>query len=50
VPKKRKLASYLQTPDPNISLDVIMEGFPMEYRIRLDYLRSTLRRETLVFG
>ena len=50
VPKERKLASYLQTPDPNISLDVIMEGFPMEYRIRLDYLRSTLRRETLVFG
>jgi hypothetical protein len=50
VPKERKLASYLQTPDPNISLDVIMEGFPMEYRIRLDFLRSTLRRETLILG
>lgn len=50
VPKERKLASYLQTPDPNISLEVIMEGFPMEYRIRLDFLRSTLRREALVFG
>ena len=50
VPKERKLASYLLTPDPNISLDVIMERLPAEYRIRLDFLRSTLRRETLVWG
>lgn len=50
MPKEIKVASYLKNSHPSINLSVIMEGFPNEQLIRLNFLRSVLRRETHVFG
>lgn len=50
MPNEIKLASYLQKPHPNINLSVVMSDFTVEQQIRLNFLRSTLRRETLIFG
>lgn len=50
MPNEKKVASYLKNPHKNINLSVIMEGFRAELLIRLDFLRSVIRKETLVFG
>ena len=50
MPKEINVAHYLKNPHPKIDLSIIMEGFSRENLIKLNFLRSVLRRETLVFG
>ena len=50
MPNEIKVGSYLKTPHPNLRMDVVMENYTSEQLIRLNFLRSTIRRETLVFG
>lgn len=50
MPNEIKVASYLKNPHPALSMDVVMDNYTPEQLIRLYFLRSTIRRETLVFG
>lgn len=49
-PNEIKVASYLKNPHPALSMNVVMDNYTSEQLIRLNFLRSTIRRETLVFG
>ena len=50
MPKEIKVASYLKNPNLSINLSIVMDGYSKEQLYRLNFLRSVLRRETLVFG
>lgn len=50
IPKEIKIASYIKEADPNVNMSAIMGDYPREKLIRLDFLRSVMRRETLIFG
>lgn len=50
-PEEMKTAAYLKEPNPSIDiLSDYMGLYPEEVRMRLSFLCSVLRRETLVFG
>jgi hypothetical protein len=45
-----KTAAYLKEPYPDFQMADVVEVYPVELRPRLNFLRSVLRGETLVFG
>ena len=47
-PDEMKLASHLQNPHPNLNLGIVMERFSNSGLMRLNFLNSVLRRETLI--
>ena len=49
-PEEMKTAAYLKEPHTKFKMSDVMEVYPVELRMRLSFLSSVLRRETLVFG
>ena len=49
-PEEVKTAAYLKEPYPDFQMADVVEDYPVELRPRLNFLRSVLRGETLVFG
>jgi hypothetical protein len=49
-PEEVKTAAYLKEPYPDFQMADVVEVYPVELRPRLNFLRSVLRGETLVFG
>lgn len=49
MPKEIQVASYLLKPHPDINLSLYMDNYTDNQLVRLNFLRSVLRRETLVF-
>ena len=47
-PDEMKLASHLQNPHPNLNLGIVMERYSNSGLMRLSFLNSVLRRETLI--
>ena len=50
MPNEIKVASYLKNPHPDLRMNVVMDNYTQDQLTRLYFLRSTIRRETLVFG
>ena len=47
-PEEVKTAAYLKEPYPDFQMADVVEVYPVELRPRLNFLRSVLRRETLI--
>jgi hypothetical protein len=47
-PDEMKLASHLQNPHPYVNLGIVMKRFSNSGLMRLNFLNSVLRRETLI--